>query len=236
MAYGVTSNTLLLSLNPGINASQSSALVHCAEFFTTFISGISHFKFGNVDKKLFKSLVIPGVIGGIIGAYVLTSIPDKIIKPIVLIYLIIIGITIFYKALKVTEHKEVTKHIIPLGVVGGFFDATGGGGWGPIVTSTMIARGHNPKLVIGSVNASEWFVTMAEAAAFVVTLGSGFLSTYWKAILGLLVGGIITAPFAAYVTKKIKAKPLMIFVAILILVINVFKLLQTFKVIPSILK
>ncbi len=237
MAYGVTSNTLLLALVPGIRASVASAVVHSSELVTTAVSGVSHFKFGNVDKKLFRKLVIPGILGGITGAYILTKVPDDIIKPIVLAYLIVLGFLILYKGVrKQVEEKEVTTHIIPLGIVGGFFDATGGGGWGPIVTSTLIARGHNPKLVIGSVNAAEFFVTFSEVVAFVTGLGGGFLSKYWKIILGLLLGGVITAPFAAMITKRVKVRTLLVFVGLLIVFVNFIKYLQFYKVLPSILK
>ena len=153
-----------------------------------------------------------------------------------LIYLVIIGLLIIYKALRKIEHKEVTSHIFPLGLIGGFFDATGGGGWGPIVTSTLIARGHNPKLVIGSVNAAEFFVTFSEVLAFVAALGGGFLSKYWKMILGLILGGVITAPFAAVVTKRVKARTLLLLVGSLIIFVNLIKFLQFYKILPSILK
>ncbi|MFB0518000.1 MAG: sulfite exporter TauE/SafE family protein, partial [Acidobacteriota bacterium] len=137
MAYGVSSNSFLLSI--GIPPAAASASVHTAEVFTTFVSGVSHWKFGNVDKKLFKKLLIPGIIGGVLGAYVLTSIPGKTIKPFIGAYLLIMGLMILLKAFKKIKEKRVETKIIPLATAGGFFDAIGGGGWGPIVTSTLMA-------------------------------------------------------------------------------------------------
>lgn len=217
MAYGVSSNTFLLSL--GIPAAAASASVHMAEVFTTGVSGISHWRLGNIDKDLVKRLIIPGVLGGIAGAYILTSIPNNIIKPIVSAYLLIMGVVIVIKAIKANqEHKEVTKHISILGLVGGFFDAIGGGGWGPIVTTTLVARGKHPRFAIGSVNFSEFFVTFAESVTFVLTLS---IAQYWKIILGLLLGGVVAAPLAAYVAKKLPVRALMFMVGILIIGLSI---------------
>ena len=199
MAYGVSSNTFLLSL--GIPPAAASASVHMAEVVTTGVSGISHWRLGNIDKNLIKRLLIPGMVGGVIGAYLLTSIPGDIIKPFISAYLLIMGIIILVKALqKNQEHKEVTSHLSILGLIGGFFDAVGGGGWGPIVTTTLVARGKHPRFAIGSVNFSEFFVTLAESITFVLTLSFG---KYWQTILGLLIGGVIAAPMAAFMAKKL---------------------------------
>lgn len=211
MAYGVSSTTFLLSI--GIPPVGASASVHTAEIFTSGISGLSHLKFGNVDKKLFKKLLIPGVIGGILGAYILVSIPGKIIKPFVAVYLLIMGLMILWKAFKKIQEEKVRTKLFPLGIVGGFFDAIGGGGWGPIVTSTLIARGNNPRFSIGSVNLAEFFVTVAEVATFFTMIG---LLRYWQIIVGLIIGGVIAAPLAAYVCKRLPARVLMIIIGILI--------------------
>ena len=215
MAYGVSSNSFLLSI--GIPPAAASASVHTAEVFTTFVSGVSHWKFGNVDKKLFKKLLIPGIIGGVLGAYVLTSIPGKTIKPFIGAYLLIMGLMILRKAFKKIKEKRVETKLIPLATAGGFFDAIGGGGWGPIVTSTLMARGHNPRFTIGSVNLSEFFVTIAEAATFFAILGL----IHWQVIVGLLIGGVLAAPMAAYVCKRLPSRALMIIVGILITVLSV---------------
>lgn len=215
MAYGVLSNSLLMSL--GLPPAVSSACTHTAEFFTTLASGISHWKFGNVDKKLFLRLLIPGIVGGALGAYVLVQLPGNKIKPFIAICLAVMGIVILLKAFKKTmKARELGKSIIPLGFTGGACDAIGGGGWGPVVASTLIANGQKPKKVVGSVNAAEFFVTAAESVTFFLTMGS-LITQHWLAILGLLVGALPAAPIAAYVCKKVPTKVLMIMVGILII-------------------
>lgn len=219
MAYGVSSNTFLLSI--GVPPAIASASVHSAEVFTTAVSGLSHFSLGNVDRKLFLKLVIPGVLGGILGAYVLTL--DKegnIIKPFVSAYLLIMGCLILWRAAQKVHEFKQPRFLIPLGAVGGFFDAIGGGGWGPIVTTTVIAQGHNPRLSIGSVNAAEFFVTFAEAATFVITIPA-LISQHWRIILGLFLGGALAAPLAAYACKKLPTRLLMVLVGILIIILSV---------------
>ncbi|HUW23138.1 MAG TPA: sulfite exporter TauE/SafE family protein [bacterium] len=215
MAYGVTSTTFLLSM--GIPPVAASASVHSAEVFTSGISGLAHLKFGNVDKKLFKKLLIPGIIGGILGAYILTVVPGKTIKPFVAFYLLIMGLIILRKAFKKVEQKEVKTKLLPLGVSGGFFDAIGGGGWGPIVTSTLVARGHNPRFSIGSVNLAEFFVTVAEVATFLTIIGL----VHWQIIVGLIIGGVMAAPLAAYVCKRLPSRALMIMVGLLIMALSI---------------
>lgn len=220
MAYGVSSNTFLLSL--GIPPAAASASVHMAEVATTGISGFSHWKLGNVDWKLVKRLLVPGVIGGVLGAYVLTSIDGNIIKPYISAYLLIMGGVIIYKAFTLTPKKKMDEYhgsrVSWLGLAGGFCDAVGGGGWGPVVTSTLVARGKHPRMTIGSVNFSEFFVTLGQSILFVVTLSLG---EYWQIILGLLVGGAIAAPIAARLTQKLPVKTLMIFVGILIVLLSI---------------
>jgi uncharacterized membrane protein YfcA len=214
MAYGVSSTTLLLSL--GVPPVVASASIHTAEVFTTGVSGLSHLKLGNVNHRWVASLLIPGVIGGVTGAYILTNIPTDIIKPIVAAYLLIMGILILVKAFR-REHREANGDPKPmlLALAGGFFDAIGGGGWGPIVTSTLVANGHNPRYTIGSVNATEFFITTAEAVTFFVAMGLGLLEN-WTTILGLLLGGVIAAPLAAIVCRKLPTRTLMIMVGVLI--------------------
>ena len=220
MAYGVSSNTFLLSL--GIPPAAASASVHMAEVVTTGISGISHWKLGNVDWKLVRRLLIPGVIGGALGAYLLTSIDGNIIKPFIAVYLLIMGGVIVYKAFTLVPRNKPDGYHGPrislLGLFGGFCDAIGGGGWGPVVTSTLVARGKNPRMTIGSVNFSEFFVTLVQSILFVLTLN---FMEYWQVILGLLVGGAIAAPIAARLAQKLPLKALMIFVGILIIVLSI---------------
>ncbi|MCU0488292.1 MAG: sulfite exporter TauE/SafE family protein [Anaerolineales bacterium] len=217
MAYGVSSNTFLLSI--GVPPAAASASVHMAEVVTTAISGASHWKLGNLDWKLIKRLAIPGILGAIVGAYLLTQAPGDILKPFISGYLLIMGVVILVKAFRNNhEERKVTSHISILGVIGGFFDAIGGGGWGPIVTTTLVARGNNPRETIGSVNFSEFFVTFSQSVVFVFTLALG---DYWQIILGLLIGGAIAAPLAAFLTRKLPIRALMIAVGTLIIILSV---------------
>ncbi|MBI5943895.1 MAG: sulfite exporter TauE/SafE family protein [Chloroflexi bacterium] len=228
MAYGVSSNTFLLSL--GIPPAAASASVHMAEVATTGISGFSHWKLGNVDWKLVRRLLIPGVIGGVTGAYLLTSIDGNFIKPYISAYLLLMGGVIIYKAFTLKPKKKMDEYHGPrvswLGLAGGFCDAIGGGGWGPVVTSTLVARGKNPRMTIGSVNFSEFFVTLAESITFVIALS---FTQYWQVILGLLIGGAIAAPMAAKLAQKLPMKSLMIFVGTLIIILSVRTIVLAIK-------
>jgi uncharacterized membrane protein YfcA len=222
MAYGVSANSFLLGI--GISPAAASASVHTAEIVTTAVSGFSHWRFGNVDFNLVKRLAIPGVIGGVTGAYILTSLPGEKLKPYIAIYLLIMGIRIFLKAVKLTTFTTApkNKYLFPLGLFGGLFDAIGGGGWGPIVTSTLISDGNVPNKTIGSVNLTEFFVTFSEAIAFILTIGLVNLNI----ILGLMLGGVIAAPFGALLTKKLPPKVIMIIVALLIIGLQLRTLFQ----------
>lgn len=228
MAYGVSSNALLLTL--GIPPAAASASVHTSEVFTSFVSGISHFKLGNVDMQLVKKLAVPGVLGGVLGAYIISNINSSLLKPIVSVYLLIMGIRILVRAFQnVKERASESFRPLPmiiLGLVGGFLDAAGGGGWGPIVTTTLISQGATPRKSIGSVNLTEFFVTFAEAVAFIFTIGF----VHWQIIVGLLIGGIAAAPLGAYFTKRIPIKPMLILVGMLIILLNVRTLLQVWGI------
>ncbi len=213
MAYGVSSNIFFLTL--GVPPAIASACIHTSEMFTTAVSGISHFKFGNVDRTIFIKLLVPGVIGGVLGAYILTELPGGKMKPYISLYLLMMGLMILIKVFKKIQPKEVKSKLVPLGLVGGFFDAIGGGGWGPIVTTTLVARGNAPRFAIGSVNSAEFFVTVAESITFFATIGA-LLFGHWEKIVGLMIGGVLAAPFAAYICKKIPTRTLMILVGLLI--------------------
>ena len=221
MAYGVTCSTLLRAM--GIPSAVSSFCVHAAEMCTTLVSGISHFKMKNIDHGLFLRLIFPGVIGGVLGAYVLTSFDDRIVSPLVSAYLIVMGIVIFLKAFKkkAKEPKKIGHAVYPIALAGGFSDSIGGGGWGPVVTSTLVAADCDIRTTIGSVNSAEFFVTMAESAAFILTLGS--VVEYLPAVGGLILGGIIVAPFSAYLCKKVPVKPLIAVLGVLIVGVNTWK-------------
>ncbi len=220
MAYGVSSNTFLLSL--GLPPASASASVHMAEIVTTGISGFSHWRLGNIDWKLVRRLVIPGILGGAAGAYLLTSIDGDLIKPYVSAYLIIMGIVIIIKAFTAQPYDgridEYSPRVSLLGLFGGFCDAIGGGGWGPVVTTTLVANGKHPRMTIGSVNFSEFFVTLTQSIVFILTLN---IAQYWQIILGLLIGGAIAAPLAARMTKKLPLKVLMILVGVLIVILSI---------------
>ncbi|MBK9077817.1 MAG: sulfite exporter TauE/SafE family protein [Hyphomicrobium sp.] len=216
MAYGITSSTVLLSM--GVPPATTSACVHAAETFTTAVSGVSHWKFGNVDWRLVRRLAIPGAIGGGIGAYILSNIDGNVIKPYIAAYLVIMGIYILWKALRRAPEPsaELPRHIGPLGFLGGLADSIGGGGWGPIVTTTLIGTGTTPRFAIGSVNLTEFFVTLTISATFMFTIGLDL----FPIIAGLLVGGAIAAPFAAYATKHLPDKALMIIVGLVIIILS----------------
>jgi uncharacterized membrane protein YfcA len=203
----------------------ASASVHVAEVFTTGVSGLSHLKFGNVNKKLFQRLVIPGVIGVIAGAYVITSINEKAIKPFIAAYLLIMGVVIIRKAFTTLQEVKEVKRLSVLAVFGGFMDAVGGGGWGPIVASSLLSKGLNPRYTIGSVNLAEFFIALAGAGTFVTLIGLD----NWQIIAGLIIGGTVAAPFAAYLCKWFKPRTLMIMVGILIIGLSIRTLFMLFN-------
>ncbi len=216
MAYGVTATTFLLSV--GVTPAASSASVHASEIFTSGVSGLMHLRFGNVNTKLFRTLLIPGVIGAILGAYILSSLEDYnyILKPLVSTYTLFLGVVIIFKALKKDKIRERIKRIFPLALVGGFMDSIGGGGWGPIVSSTLIAGGRNARYTIGSVNLAEFFVALSSSLTFVTLIGL----THWSIIIGLILGGIIAAPLAAYLSNKIPVKTIMILVGVVVIIVS----------------
>jgi hypothetical protein len=200
----------------------ASASVHAAEIFTTAVSGLAHLRFGNVDQGLFRRLVIPGVLGGVLGAYILTALPSQVIKPFVALYLMLMGALILRRAFRSSGEPApslAARFLLPLGALGGFFDAIGGGGWGPIVTSTLVARGNHPRFAIGSVNLAEFFVTLAESITFVLTLGQS-LAQMGQVILGLILGGVVAAPLAAYVCRRVPVRALMGAVGVLIILLS----------------
>jgi uncharacterized membrane protein YfcA len=215
MGYGATSSSFLLAY--GISPAISSTGVHVAEMFTTGASAISHHKFGNINKKLLKNLLIPGAIGSVMGAYLLADVIDgEVIKPFIAVYLMILAVIIIVKALRKNITKKKTKKLGFLATFGGFMDAVGGGGWGPIVTSTLLGRGRNPRYTIGSVNAAEFAVSFASGITFMIFGGI----QGWQVIFGLILGGIIAAPIGAYLVNKIQRKPMMVFVGILIILLS----------------
>jgi uncharacterized membrane protein YfcA len=215
MGYGATSTSFLLAY--GVSPVLSSTAVHVSEMFTTGASALSHHRFGNINKKLVKHLLIPGVLGSITGAYLLSDVIDgDIIKPFIAVYMIILAVVIIRKALRKSVVKKKTKKLGVLAVFGGFMDSVGGGGWGPIVTSTLLGRGRNPKYTIGSVNAAEFAISFASGITFMLFGGIHG----WQIIIGLILGGVISAPIAAYLVNKIKRKPMMVAVGVLIIILS----------------
>jgi len=223
MAYGVSASTFLLSF--GISPAASSASVHTAEIFTSGVSGLTHLKFQNVNKKLFKSLLIPGMLGAVAGAYILYRLEDynHIIRPLVAVYTLVLGLAIIRKAILQTKKKRKTKNVPALASFGGFMDSIGGGGWGPIVTTTLIARGRHPRYTVGSVNLAEFFVSLASSLTFFATIGLSHI----QIILGLMLGGILAAPIAAHLTRKLPLKRMMILVGIVVILVSIRLLIKS---------
>lgn len=222
MAYGVTASTFLMSF--GIPPAATSASVHASEIFTTGASGLSHLKFKNVNGKLFRNLLLPGIIGAAIGAYLLSSLETYAvyIKPVVAAYTLVLGVIILVKAVKKLKEKRKVKRIGILAFFGAFLDSIGGGGWGPIVSSTLIAQGRNVKYTIGSVNLAEFFITLTSSITFLLFLGLD----YWQIIAGLIIGGVIAAPIAAYLTSRIPVRAGLIFVGIVIVIASLKNILS----------
>jgi len=213
MGYGVTCTTILLSL--GVNLPVISGSIHTAEMFSSGMSGYSHYKFGNVNKKLFKALLIPGIIGAVIGAYALSKFGTEYadyIRPLLAAYTLFLGVKIIYGAFRKSKPQKI-KRVGWLAGAGGFLDSFGGGGWGPLVTSTLISKGRTPKYVIGSVSISEFFVTFASALTFFSMLGV----SHWQVIVGLVAGGVIAAPIAARLAGRLPLKTMFISVGSLVI-------------------
>lgn len=221
MAYGVTGTSLLLGF--GIPPATASACVHAAEVVTTGVSGLSHWRLGNVQPALVWRLAVPGMIGGAVGAYVLAALPGEEIRPFVSGYLLVMGLVILWKALRGVEGSEARPHhVSALGLVGGFLDAIGGGGWGPVVTSTLLGRGNAPRYVIGSVILTEFFVTAVITGTFLFTIGLSL----WPIIAGLVLGGALAAPFAAKIAQRMPDRPMMILVGTVVVLLSVRGLLM----------
>lgn len=220
MAYGVSCSTILIYF--GVTPKISTAAVHTAEIFTTGISGLSHLFMKNVDLKLLIRLVIPGVIGSAFGSYLISNVFDaKIIKPYISIYLLILGLIILYKSFGFKpKEKVVLKNIEILAILGGFFDAIGGGGWGPIVTSNIVNQGKCPKKAIGTVNTTEFFIAFISTGIFLFFVGA----KSFKIVLGLGIGGMAGAPIGAYVIRYIKPKILMLLVGITIILTQIYNI------------
>jgi uncharacterized protein len=221
MAYGVLSNTAILAM--GLPPAQASALVHTAEIFTTGASAVSHTYHRNTDWRLVARLGISGVLGAILGAWILSNVDVSAARRFIYVYLLIMGIYILLKSVRIKPPRALpTRWSSPLGFCAGFLDASGGGGWGPLLTSTLIGSGHAPRQTVGSVNTTEFFVTVAAATTFFVELGASSL----QYLIPLVLGGLLAAPFGGWAVKRVSARALMTAVGILIVTLSIYQLVR----------
>jgi uncharacterized membrane protein YfcA len=226
MAFGIVSNAAMLAV--GMPPAQASALVHTAEIFTTGASAASHIYHRNVDWRLVRRLGIAGVLGAVLGAWVLSNLDVSTARRFVYAYLLVMGLYILIKSMRMmTARQAPAGWTMPLGFVGGFLDASGGGGWGPVVTSTLIGSGLSPRQAVGSVNATEFFVTVAAATTFFVELGV----SHMEHLLPLVLGGVLAAPLGGWAVKRVPARLLMIAVGSLIVTLSIFQLARAFRLI-----
>lgn len=224
MAYGVLSNTALLAL--GVAPAQASALIHTAEVFTTGASALSHIYHRNVDWRYVLRLGVPGVIGAALGAWILSNVDVGAARRYVYLYLLIMGLYILWRSMHIASLRDrPATWMAPVGLVAGFLDASGGGGWGPVLTSTLVGSGHAPRQTVGSVNTAEFAVTIASATTFFVELGA----SPWQHLLPLLIGGLLAAPVGGWAVKRVSGRGLMIAVGLLIVTLSLFQLARVFK-------
>ncbi|MBX9813079.1 MAG: hypothetical protein A4S12_13765 [Proteobacteria bacterium SG_bin5] len=212
MAFGLINSTLLVSLL-GVSPAAASASIHAVEAFTTAASGASHIAHRNVDWRLLRRLVLPGIAGGVLGAGLIVSIDASVARPFVMAYLAGVGLYLLWRAWRGTPEPRAPRVIAPLGLIGGFLDAAGGGGWGPIVTSNLLLQGADPRRAIGTVNTAEFFLTATVSATFLVTMGA---AAFTLAALGILIGGLLAAPLGGVLAKRVPARPLMALVGALL--------------------
>ena len=224
MAYGVLTNTALLTM--GLPPAQASALVHTAEIFTTGASAASHIYHRNVDWRMVLRLGVTGVLGAILGAWILSNIDVSAARRYVYIYLLLMGCYILLKSFQIAvERKLQGAWVPPVGFVGGFLDASGGGGWGGVMTTTLIGAGGAPRQTVGSVNTTEFFVTVAAATTFFIELGASPL----QHLAPLVLGGVLAAPVGGWAVKHISARALMILVGTLIVVLSLWQIGRAFR-------
>lgn len=226
MAYGVSTTTALVSV--GVYPALASASVHTAEMFTTLVSGSAHLKLGNVERNTALHLVIPGIVGGITGVYVCTHVSGELLIGIVGFILLTMGLILVHRfAFKKTLHfrrRLSSKKLVLLGYVAAFLDALGGGGWGPVATTILVTKGVEPRKAIGTVNLSEFFVTTAVSITFLILLGPE--SYDWLIVLGLLVGGLTSAPIAAWLCKELPPRITGTLVGITIMILSIRMILK----------
>ena len=226
MAFGVISTSAMLAL--GMPPAQASAVVHTAEIFTTGASAISHVWHRNIDWWLVWRLGIAGAAGAVLGAWVLSNLDTTAVRPFVAAYLLAVGAFILLRAMQMAPVRDAPAvWTMPAGFVAGFLDASGGGGWGPVATSTLVGSGHAPRLAIGSVNTTEFFVTIAAATTFFVELGASPI----RELIALILGGLLAAPFGGWVVKRMPPRPLMVAVGLLIVVLSAWQIARALKLV-----
>lgn len=221
MGFGIISSSVLVAF--GIPPATASATVHGAKLFTTAASAASHSFHRNVNWRLFFPLTVAGIAGGVLGVFLITSVEGSVLKPWVLAYFAVMGLWILWRAFKKSALRHIRRHwMAPLGLTGGFLDSVGGGGWGPTVTTTLLGAGLEPRQAIGTVNTAEFFVSAAVVAAFVWSLATGRWSEaseireHAVAVGGLVIGGLIAAPFAGWTTKHVPMRPMTFAVGLLV--------------------
>lgn len=227
MAFGVTTQTLLVSAM-GVPPASASASVHLVELFTTGASGLSHAWHRNVDWGLFKRLVPFGVLGGVTGAYILSNVDASAARPFVMIYLTGIGFYLLWRAIRLSQPKFADpKYTSPLAAIGGFLDAAGGGGWGPVVTSNLLIQGRDPRKVIGTVNTAEFLLTLSISVTFLLTLGS---AAFTLITAGLIIGGVVAAPFGAVLASRVKPRVLLLAVAVVLIATSLYSITKAWPI------
>ena len=226
MAFGVISTSAMLSM--GMPPAQASALVHTAEIFTTAGSAASHLWHRNVDWRLVLRLGVAGVIGAVLGAWILSNLDAGVVRPFIAAYLLAVGGFILFKAWRGVPARDApAPYVAPIGFVAGFLDASGGGGWGPVATTTLVGSGHAPRMAVGSVNTTEFFVTIAAATTFFVELGA----SPWKELLALIVGGLLAAPLGGFAVKRMPARVLMVAVGCLVIALSAWQIARAVRLV-----
>jgi uncharacterized membrane protein YfcA len=224
MAFGVISTTAMLSM--GMPPAQASAIVHTAEIFTTAGSAGSHLWHRNVDWRLVIRLGVAGVLGAVLGAWFLSNVDAGVMRPFISAYLLLVGGFILFKAWRGMPARDApAPWVAPIGFVAGFLDASGGGGWGPVATTTLVGSGHAPRMAVGSVNTTEFFVTIAAATTFFIELGA----SPWRELLALIIGGLLAAPLGGWAVKRIPARLLMVAVGCLVIALSAWQIARAMK-------